>query len=211
MSSRYQQQQSSDEFSISTTEDDHSMNSLSDYSVENQDGTSRRRLRLHNNHTGNEAEHQDGTNNNHNNSEIDPFVPSRPPAPSPLRRSPGDSSNATATASNNHRNIQTTPRHVNPISSSTHRPSLSHGLALSLWQTLFCQERRIRGGSPGRLSSPNSTESSSSSSSSSLDQHQQQQQFLVPPTSPEDGQTAEFLSRLLVMLGSFVIFCLVWF
>mmetsp|Transcript_7905 Transcript_7905/g.11402 ORF Transcript_7905/g.11402 Transcript_7905/m.11402 type:complete len:377 (-) Transcript_7905:577-1707(-) len=228
----HQQQQFSDDMSMSTVEDDHSTNSIiSDHSIEYQDGTTtttattgiQRRLRFHNNNNNN-ATGPNGRMHSNNENETE-FVPSRPPAPSPLRRSQvdnsdGGSSNNSYTANNNNNNYTytQTPRHINPISPATHRPSLSHGLALLLWQTLFGQETGHNRGTLRRLLS--SRDSSSSSSSSSLDETQSQEQqqhhqhqggFLVPPTNPEDDQTAEFLSRLLALLGSFVIICLILF
>lgn len=104
-------------------------------------------------------------------------VPSRPLALSPHRRSPGNPTTRT-------------PSHVHPIVPPVppHRPSLSHGLALSLWQTLF--------------------EASSFHQYSLASRDPRRTQ---PPSSPQDDEATQFLSRLLLMLGSFVLFCLIMF
>ena len=107
-------------------------------------------------------------------------VPSRPPAMSP-RASPSSSPTASPPPPNYRNN---NPVWITPLSPSAHPASLTHGLLLSF-------------------------------------QQQQQYQNGVPPLHRQDGtqmneanelemnpNATEYLSRLLIMLGSFVLLCL---
>jgi len=118
-------------------------------------------------------------------------VPARPAANNPSRTSTIDTTSSTTHGSDTP--TRNSSVFVSSLSPTTHRASLSHGLALSFQQAMM------------------SSISSSPDSIPSLHDNRRDGNFHQTTDLESDPDSTEFLSRLLLMLGSFVIFCLLLF
>jgi hypothetical protein len=135
-------------------------------------------------------------------------IPARPAASSPGSNNNRTSPPLTASSAASNNNSRNASLWVTPLSPTrNNRASLSHGLALSLQQVLR-PAVTAAGNNPNQTIPPLHRQEGGGHGTAALAGHGHRHNGSVIEADPD---ATEFLSRILLMLGSFVILCLLLF